>query len=152
MFALYINQNPINRLYSNVCILVRYWQFYRVSSLAFAFVRLVRHFIIDVFSYPAPCTFALTFPFIVFDLKFLWSHWGLLPSLHRLCLGGTVPRMSLAKHLLTETTFCSPPLVSLHNINLFQLISQSVLVHLGAGKHRLCCKSQPQEDLFTSNS
>ncbi len=63
-----------------------------------------------------------------------------------------MPRMSLAKHLLTETVFCSATLVSLHSINLFQLISQSALVQLGAEKHRLCFKSQPQEDLFTSNS
>lgn len=63
-----------------------------------------------------------------------------------------MPRMSLAEHRLTEAPFCSATLVSLHGINLFQLISQSASVQLGAEKHRLCSKSQPQEDLFTSNS
>lgn len=43
-----------------------------------------------------------------------------------------MPRTSLAEHRLTP--FCSATLVSLHGINLFQLISQSASVQLGAEK------------------
>lgn len=106
-----------------------------MSSLAFAFVRVVRHFISAI-----SCSCLIE------------GFSGLIPGLHRPCLVRNVPRKSLSKHLLTEAAFCSATLVSLYSINLFQLISQSALVQPGAEKHRLCFKSQPQEDLFTSNS
>lgn len=139
------------------CIFTRYWWLFWMSSWAFTFLWVVVRFIkLQLFFSSAPVCSHFFSPFIVFDLKFFWSRWGLFGNNAKLVQGSALKGMcqewAWPNIVWLRLHFVQQPLFSLHSINLFQLISQSASVQLGAEKHRLCSKSQPQEDLFTSNS